>query len=168
MGQEWDSDIKIREKIVGHWYQKFDGVPLSPYCVLWPTSGTRRYAIITLSDSLWMSQARCYKCSELTHVSDDWSGIECVWQPRGTHGRSTWNWRIQQIWFSYKRMPVPFRSSNLIQCWTFWPNSNRTRSSNHVLDLLETPGCSHFKIYFNQPINLFPGDILVLQSNLWN
>ena len=31
--KSWDIDIKIRGKIVGHWYQKFDGVPLSPYCV---------------------------------------------------------------------------------------------------------------------------------------
>ena len=29
----WDIDIKIRGKIVGHWYQQFHGVPYKSYCV---------------------------------------------------------------------------------------------------------------------------------------
>ena len=33
MGQGWDIDIKIWGKILGHWYKKNHGVPLSPYCV---------------------------------------------------------------------------------------------------------------------------------------
>ena len=33
LGQDWDIDIKIRGKILGHWYQKFHGVPIRKYCV---------------------------------------------------------------------------------------------------------------------------------------
>ena len=32
----WDIDIKIRGKIVGHWYQQFHGIPYKSYCV-YPT-----------------------------------------------------------------------------------------------------------------------------------
>ena len=34
VGQEWDIDIKIWGKILGHWYRKNHGVPLSPYWLL--------------------------------------------------------------------------------------------------------------------------------------
>ena len=85
--KSWDIDIKIRGKIVGHWYQKFDGVPLSPYCVycidslltcmssLRPTPATRpesgiSRAAMRFSCAIWSPRDTPSSC-RLT-LSSDW------------------------------------------------------------------------------------------------
>ena len=51
----WDIDIKIRGKIVGHWYQQFHGVPYKSYCVY---SAYFRNHVLTLLKSCLSASAR--------------------------------------------------------------------------------------------------------------
>ena len=52
LGQDWDIDIKIWGNILGHWYQKFDGVPIKTYWV---------YLAVTTLDTLWYIGERSLK-----------------------------------------------------------------------------------------------------------
>ena len=49
--KSWDIDIKIKGKIVGHWYQEFHGVPLEINCVY----SEDTYALLRISHAVFFS-----------------------------------------------------------------------------------------------------------------
>ena len=89
----WTIDIKICSNYVGHWYQKFCGVPLKTYCVYIVFNGVRRKSIIERNwrSRLYMPSAAVspsgqQPCSDPTQPEHPSKlGPEAAVSPSGQH-----------------------------------------------------------------------------------